>query len=53
LLTLRNYLMKNILFYKRIKNYKLGIDLSSFQAFCDLSKECRVLSDYIIGIKNN
>ena len=41
------------LFYKRIKNFKLRNDLSNLQEFCDLSKEYRVLSDYIISIKRN
>jgi len=41
------------LFYKRIKIFKLRSDLSNLQVFCDLSKEYRVLSDYIISVKKN
>jgi len=37
------------LFYKRIKNCKLRNDLSDLQAFYNLYKEYRVLSDYIIS----
>jgi len=45
--------MKSIYFIERLKILKLRSDLSNLQAFCDFSKEYRVLSDYIFSIKRN
>jgi len=41
------------LFYKRIENYIYKSDLSNLQVFFDHSKEYRVPSNHIIGIKRN